>query len=108
MKCHDAGELGELGAVSAGFVMHFWLQAKASVSSQSKGLKSVREGLALTWPVSLVRLFLCGVAFGLWMSTPEMFSKLLATLTGGAVTHSVPSNRETIALFGYVAGFDAG
>jgi hypothetical protein len=32
-----------------------------------------------------------------------MFNKMLATLTGGAVTHSVPLNRETIALFGYVA-----
>jgi hypothetical protein len=91
------------GLFLLGFVMHFLLQAKASVSSQSNGLKSVREWLALTWPVSLVRLFLCGVAFGLWLSTPEMFNKLLATLTGGAVTHSVPLNRETIALFGYVA-----
>jgi len=91
------------GLFLLGFVMHFLLQAKASVSSQSNGLKSVREWLALTWPISLVRLFLCGVGFGLWLSTPEMFNKLLAALTGGAVTHPVPLNRETIALFGYVA-----
>jgi len=103
MRCGDAGELRELGVVSVGVCHALLLQAKASVSSQSNGLKSVREWLALTWPISLVRLFLCGVGFGLWLSTPEMFNKLLAALTGGAVTHPVPLNRETIALFGYVA-----
>lgn len=89
------------GLFLLGFAMHFLLQAKASVSSQSNGLKTVREWLALTWPVSLVRLFLCGVAFGLWLNTPDLFSKLLASVTG--VTHPLPLNRETIALFGYVA-----
>ena len=91
------------GLFLLGFAMHFLLQAKASVSSQSNGLKTVREWLALTWPVALVRLFLCGVAFGLWLDTPEMFNKVLAAATGGAVTHPLPLNRETIALFGYVA-----
>jgi hypothetical protein len=92
-----------LGAVSAGVCHALFVVGEGYVSSQSNGLKSVREWLALTWPISVVRLFRCGVAYGLWLNTPELFNKLLATLTGGAVTHPVPLNRETIALFGYVA-----
>ena len=86
-----------------GFAMHFLLQAKASVSSKSNGLKTCREWLALTWPVAVVRLFLCAVAFGFWLDTPDAFNKILAIATGGAIPHSVPMNHETIALFGYVA-----
>jgi ascorbate-specific PTS system EIIC-type component UlaA len=86
-----------------GFAMHFFLQAKASVCSQSNGLKSVREWLALTWPVAVVRLFLCAMAFGLWLDKPEAFNKLLTAITGGALTDAMPLNRETFALFGYVA-----
>ncbi len=86
-----------------GFAMHFLLQAKASVRSQSNGLKTVREWMALTWPIALVRLFLCALAFGLWLDMPDAFNKLLKSATGGAVTQALPLNRETIALFGYVA-----
>jgi hypothetical protein len=86
-----------------GFAMHFLLQAKASVRSQSNGLKTVREWLALTWPVAVVRLFLCALVFGLWLDQLDVFSKLVASATGGAVTKSLPLNREAIALFGYVA-----
>src|SRR5258706_1808008 len=86
------------GLFLLGFVMHFLLQAKASVSSQSNGLKTVREWLALTWPVALVRLFLCGVAFGLWLDTPEMVNKVLAAATGGAEAHSLPVNPETTGM----------
>jgi hypothetical protein len=83
--------------------MHFLLQAKASVKSQSNGLKTIREWLALTWPNAIVRLFLCAVAFGFWLDTPDAFSKLLTTMTGGVLTHPLPLNHETTALFGYVA-----
>ena len=86
-----------------GFAMHFLLQAKASVKSQSNGLKTIREWLALTWPIAIVRLFLCAVAFGFWLDTPDAFTKALSTITGGALTHPLPFNHETIALFGYTA-----
>jgi hypothetical protein len=86
-----------------GFAMHFLLQAKASVCSQSNGLKTVREWLALTWPTVVVRLFLCALGFGLWLDMPDAFNKLLKSATGGTVAQVLPLNRETIALFGYVA-----
>jgi hypothetical protein len=86
-----------------GFAMHFLLQAKASACSQSNGLKTVREWLALTWPVALVRLFLCALVFGLWLDKPDAFNKLLTLVTGGAVPQVLPLTRESIALFGYVA-----
>lgn len=86
-----------------GFAMHFLLQAKASVSSQSNGLKTIREWFALTWPVTVARLFLCAVGFALWLDMPDAFNHLLNTVTGGALPHALPINRETVALFGYVA-----
>ena len=91
------------GLFLLGFAMHFLLQAKASVSSQSNGLKTIRQWLALTWPTAAVRLFLCAIAFGFWLDMPDAFTKLLTSVTGGAVTHPLPLNHETIALFGYVA-----
>jgi len=91
------------GLFLLGFAMHFLLQAKASVSSQSNGLKTIREWLALTWPITVVRLFLCAVGFGLWLDMPDTFNHLLTTVTGGTLTHALPLNHETIALFGYVA-----
>jgi hypothetical protein len=86
-----------------GFAMHFLLQAKASVKSQSNGLKTMRQWFLLTWPVAVVRLFLCAVAFGFWLDTPEAFTRMLAGITGGALTSAVPFNHETIVLFGYTA-----
>lgn len=83
--------------------MHFLLQAKASVSSQSNGLKTIGQWLALSWPIAAVRLFLCAMAFGFWLDTPDAFTKLLTAATGGTLTHPLPFNHETIALFGYVA-----
>ena len=91
------------GLFPLGFAMHFLLQAKASVRSQSNGLKTVREWLALTWPITVVRLFLCGVGFAVWLDMPEAFNHLLNTVTAGALPHALPLNRETVALFGYVA-----
>jgi hypothetical protein len=86
-----------------GFAMHFLLQAKASACSQSNGLKTARQWLALTWPIALVRLFLCALVFGLWLDKPDAFNKLLTLVTGGTVPQTLPLNRESIALFGYVA-----
>jgi len=86
-----------------GFSMHFLLQAKASVNSRSNGLQTVRQWVALTWPTALVRLFLCALAFGVWLDMPNAFNKLMASATGGAVTQALPLNRETVALFGYLA-----
>jgi hypothetical protein len=86
-----------------GFALHFLLQAKASVSSRSNGLRSVREWIALTWPTALVRLFLCALAFGVWLDMPNVFNKLAASATGGAIVQPLPLNRETIALFGYLS-----
>ncbi len=100
---HDASRLISWALFLLGFAMHFLLQAKASVRSQSNGLKTVREWLALTWPIAVVRLFLCALAFGLWLDMPDAFSSLLKTATGGAVTQAIPLNHETMALFGYVA-----
>ena len=86
-----------------GFSMHFLLQAKASVNSRSNGLHSVRQWIALTWPTVLIRLFLCALAFGLWLDMPNAFNKLMASATAGAVTQPLPLNRETVALFGYLS-----
>jgi len=86
-----------------GFAMHFLLQAKASVNSRSNGLQAVRQWIALTWPTALVRLFLCALAFGVWLDMPNAFNKLMESATGGAVTQALPFNRETVALFGYLA-----
>ena len=66
-------------------------------------LPLIHEWLVITWPIALVRLFLCAIAFGFWLDTPEAFTKALTTITGGTLTHPLPFNRETIALFGYVA-----
>ena len=71
---------------SLGFAMHFLLQAKASVKSQSNGLQTVRQWIALTWPTAVVRLFLCALAFGVWLDMPNAFNKLVESATGGAVT----------------------
>jgi hypothetical protein len=86
-----------------GFAMHFLLQAKASVNSRSNGLQTVRQWIALTLPTTVVRLFLCALAFGVWMDMPDAFNKLIASATGGAVTQPLPLNRETVALFGYLS-----
>ncbi len=86
-----------------GFAMHFLLQAKASVKSQSHGLQTVRQWIALTWPTAIVRLFLCALAFGVWLDRPNAFNKLMESASGGAVPQPLPLNRETIALFGYLS-----
>ena len=91
------------GLFLLGFAMHFLLQAKASVNSRSNGLQTVRQWIALTLPTTIVRLFLCALAFGVWMDMPDAFNKLIASATGGAVTQPLPLNRETVALFGYLA-----
>jgi len=86
-----------------GFAMHFLLQAKASVQSRSNGLQTVRQWITLTWPSALVRLFLCALAFALWLDMPNAFNKLMESATAGAVTQPLPLNRETVALFGYLS-----
>ena len=34
---------------------------------------------------------------------PDAFNHVLNSATGGTLPHAVPLNRETVALFGYVA-----
>lgn len=85
-----------------GFAMHFLLQAKASVKSQSNGLKTIREWLALTWPIAIVRLFLCAVAFGFWLDTPDAFTKALSTITGSTYASAAVQPRDdcVVRLYG--------
>ncbi len=78
----------------AGWMLHALLQAKASVSSKSNGLRSIREWFALTWQFVFARWFLSALALQLWMEAPAVFGATLGI-------SALPLTKATAGIFGY-------
>ncbi len=81
----------------AGWSIHALLQARASVTSKSNGLRSTRQWFALTWQIVLARGFLAVLAMELWCEAPGLFGTSLG------VALAAPMTKATAGIFGYVA-----
>ena len=76
-----------------GWAVHLYSQAKASVMSNSNGLKNTWQWLRMNSHIILVRMVLGTASFLLWIETPQLFGEL--------VGRAVPMTKGTVIIIGF-------
>jgi len=75
-----------------GWLLHVWLQAEASVRSQSNGVTTLRKWLTLNRAAVVARGFLGLMVLLLWNSSPQILGNL-----------QLPHNYGMAGFFGFAA-----
>jgi hypothetical protein len=79
-----------------GQVVHILKRADQSVGSPDHRAETYKHFLLMYWPSLTIRLFLCTVAFLLWIESPDVVTQLTA-----GFNLPLTLSKATAALFGY-------